>query len=117
MIPALETPCKMEPATLPMSVTQETELLRERAPVDMVSAVSVSWVKFSHLLEYIPFMTINDNSFSVDKGCGETSSENSTYFKSAGAMASGACTLEICRCNNNICQVIYFLHLAQGAMI
>merc|ERR1712241_984905 len=37
-------------------------------------------------------------------GCGDTISENSTYFESNGA-SIGACNTKVCRCNTNICQM------------
>ena len=37
-------------------------------------------------------------------GCGDTISENSTYFESNGASV-GACNTKVCRCNTNICQM------------
>merc|ERR1711976_50925 len=37
-------------------------------------------------------------------GCGETSSENCTYFQSSGQEV-GACRLKICPCSENICQL------------
>ena len=42
--------------------------------------------------------------FSVALNCGQQSSENNTYFESKGT-ESGSCTLKICPCNDNICQV------------
>jgi len=37
-------------------------------------------------------------------GCGSTVSENNTYFVSSST-TSGACTLKICECSDNICQL------------
>jgi len=37
-------------------------------------------------------------------GCGSTSSENCTYFDSAGTPTAGACRATVCKCNSNICQ-------------
>jgi len=37
-------------------------------------------------------------------GCGDTVSENSTYFESNG-VKSGACNTKVCRCDKNICQM------------
>ena len=42
--------------------------------------------------------------FSVTIGCGQTSSENCTYFDSSSPTA-GACSVTICPCSNDICQV------------
>eukprot|EP00095_Tigriopus_kingsejongensis_P003148 snap_masked-scaffold662_size116868-processed-gene-0.8 protein:Tk03148 transcript:snap_masked-scaffold662_size116868-processed-gene-0.8-mRNA-1 annotation:"conserved hypothetical protein" len=36
--------------------------------------------------------------------CGQRSNENCTYFESTGVNA-GACSVKICRCNSNICQL------------
>ena len=41
---------------------------------------------------------------SVATGCGSSSSENCTYFEVSGAV-DGACVGQICKCNDNICQV------------
>ena len=40
----------------------------------------------------------------VQKMCGESSSENCTYFQSSGTEV-GQCRLKICPCNDNICQL------------
>lgn len=40
----------------------------------------------------------------VQKGCGDTSSENCTYFQSSGTEV-GQCRLKICPCSDNICQL------------
>ena len=40
----------------------------------------------------------------VELTCGQTSSENCTYFVSSGSEA-GACRITICPCNDNICQI------------
>merc|ERR1711936_42063 len=37
-------------------------------------------------------------------GCGSTVSENNTYFVSSGS-TTGSCTLKICECSDNICQL------------
>ncbi|XP_059081532.1 uncharacterized protein LOC131879276 [Tigriopus californicus] len=36
--------------------------------------------------------------------CGQTTRENCTYFDSS-TVSSGACSLEVCKCNDNICQL------------
>ena len=41
---------------------------------------------------------------SVTLDCGETSSENCTYFESSSPTA-GTCKVDICPCSDNICQV------------
>ena len=40
----------------------------------------------------------------VATGCGSSSNENCTYFEVSGAV-DGACVGQICKCNDNICQV------------
>ena len=40
----------------------------------------------------------------VELNCGQTSSENCTYFVSSGS-ETGACKITICPCNDNICQL------------
>ena len=40
----------------------------------------------------------------VQKGCGDTSSENCTYFQSSGTEV-GQCRLKVCPCSDNICQL------------
>ena len=42
---------------------------------------------------------------SVTVRCGQQSNENCTYFESSSSSASGACSIKICKCNSNICQV------------
>ena len=42
--------------------------------------------------------------FLVALNCGETSSQNNTYFESDGSEV-GSCNLKICSMNSNICQV------------
>jgi len=37
-------------------------------------------------------------------GCGDTVSENNTYFESSGSEV-GSCTVKICPCSDNICQL------------
>ena len=46
--------------------------------------------------------------FSVTLGCGSTVSENNTYFVSSGS-TTGSCTLKICECSDNICQVCKYV--------
>ena len=40
----------------------------------------------------------------VELTCGQTSSENCTYFVSRGSEV-GSCKITICPCNDNICQI------------
>ena len=44
--------------------------------------------------------------FSVTVRCGASSSENCTYFE-GGSSEVGPCSLKICRCDQNVCQVIF----------
>ena len=46
--------------------------------------------------------------FTVAIKCGTTVAENNTYFESGGS-ESGSCTVKICPCSDNICQVIFYL--------
>jgi hypothetical protein len=41
---------------------------------------------------------------SVSLNCGGSSSQNCTYFVSTGTEV-GECTMSVCPCNNNICQL------------
>ena len=43
-------------------------------------------------------------SFLVIGRCGDTISQNNTYFESRGS-ESGSCTLKICKCSTNVCQL------------
>ena len=43
--------------------------------------------------------------FSVVKTCGQTTSENCTYFEQSNMFTTGGCMLTVCKCNTNICQV------------
>ena len=54
--------------------------------------------------DYFSIGTYKCLNFSVALGCGSTVSENNTYFVSSST-TSGACTLKICECSDNICQV------------
>ena len=38
-------------------------------------------------------------------GCGDTSSENCTHFKSATTVTTGSCRAKICKLNDDICQI------------
>ena len=40
----------------------------------------------------------------VQRSCGDTSSENCTYFQSSGTEV-GQCRLKVCPCSDNICQL------------
>ena len=42
--------------------------------------------------------------FSVQLGCGQSASENCTYFQSNGQEV-GQCRIKVCKCNENICQI------------
>ena len=42
--------------------------------------------------------------FTVAIKCGTTVAENNTYFESGGS-ESGGCSVKICPCSDNICQV------------
>ena len=42
--------------------------------------------------------------FTVSIKCGTTVAENNTYFESGGS-ESGSCSVKICPCSDNICQV------------
>ncbi len=50
----------------------------------------ITWLKYALLI-----VTVN---------CGASSNENCTYFESTGSEI-GACQIEICRCNSNVCQL------------
>ena len=56
----------------------------------------------------IPFNHILN--FTVAIKCGTTVAENNTYFESGGS-ESGSCTVKICPCSDNICQVNQNLHV------
>lgn len=46
---------------------------------------------------------------SVSISCGSMSNENCTYFESSNNINTGMCRATICPCNNNICQVNFYL--------
>ena len=41
----------------------------------------------------------------VTAGCGDTFSQNNTFFDSSSP-TDGGCAAKVCACNNNICQVL-----------
>ena len=45
--------------------------------------------------------------FLVVLGCGGTANQNCTYFQSSSTIQSGACSIKICKCNSDICQVCF----------
>ena len=50
-------------------------------------------------------MNVLKNDYSLVIGrCGDTISQNNTYFESRGS-ESGSCTLKICKCSTNVCQL------------
>ena len=44
-------------------------------------------------------------SISVSMGCGTTTSENTTYFEETSVSNTGGCSMEVCKCDTNICQI------------
>ena len=38
-------------------------------------------------------------------GCGTTTSENTTYFEQTSVSNTGGCSMEVCKCDSNICQI------------
>ena len=44
--------------------------------------------------------------YTVNRGCGATTSENCTFFEvSLNNVRPGQCSLQVCPCNSNICQI------------
>ena len=90
----------MELATLLKNVHLEAEFNQELVRQDMECVAHVSTFTTLHKNTFfIVFLTL-----SVQKSCGDTSSENCTYFQSSGSEV-GQCRLKICPCNDNICQL------------
>ena len=38
-------------------------------------------------------------------GCGTTTSENTTYFEQTSVSNTGGCSMQVCKCETNICQI------------
>ena len=83
-------------------------LLKEAQMTDLVPAVmeSAAHVIFSltNILQRCPNYQIVSSLFPVAVNCGTTISENNTYFESKGSEL-GSCSIKICKCNSNVCQV------------
>ncbi len=99
---------RMAPAILPTSARTEAAAMMVRVQVDTESAVHVRHL-LHHLcskqsLNMIYTLNVIFIYIPVTLTCGEVSSENCTYFESSSPVA-GACTVTICPCNNDICQV------------
>ncbi len=95
----------MARATQRLSVHLEVAPMTDLVPVDMESAALVSLISynFSAISKFFIPVFAKKN-ISVTLTCGGTSSENCTYFDSSSPVAGG-CSVTICPCNNNICQV------------
>ena len=91
------------PATPARSARPGGERWRGHAPADSESAVSVS-ASFDTVLDCYPEIFNQRILFTVSITCGQTSTENCTYFDNSGANL-GACSATICPTTNNICQV------------
>lgn len=90
----------MELATLLKNVHLEAEFNQELVRQDMECVAHVSTFTTLHKNTFfIVFLTL-----SVQKSCGDTSSENCTYFQSSGSEV-GQCRIKICPCSDNICQL------------
>ena len=57
------------------------------------SLIKIKWI----IRTFFPLKTI------VNKGCGETATENNTYFSSSSY--SSPCTLKVCKLDDQICQL------------
>ena len=73
--------------------------MRLAVPVAMEFAAHVN-LKLNLTNTLMPHQAL----LTVVANCGDTFAENNTYFESTSATA-GACTIKICPCNNNICQL------------
>ena len=59
---------------------------------------------FAQILPKKYLLTMYSFFFTVAIKCGTTVAENNTYFESGGS-ESGGCSVKICPCSDNICQV------------
>jgi hypothetical protein len=53
----------------------------------------------------------HSNEFTVSFGCGTTVRENTTYFQSQFSQGSGQCGMTVCKCQENVCQVMFIKKL------
>ena len=91
------------PATLSKSVPTEGEAVLDPVPW---GTVSVALVSFSYVFPHSLKRSKNNILlFSlVTLNCGGRSDQNCTYFESVGTEV-GACSVTICPCGDNICQL------------
>ena len=86
------------------NVKAKGELIQELALLDMASVAHVSvnklkTHKISKKINSVCCLKI------VTVRCGAESRENCTYFESTGSEV-GPCSVKICKCDDNVCQVI-----------
>ena len=84
------------------------------APKVLESAATVGRIYLQSEVPEFDIMTIFYMCV-VDVGCGQTSSENNTYFAVTGPTAGTSCSAKVCPCSDNICQVgevIFYLTTA-----
>ena len=92
----------MGPVTVPKNAQLEVESNQGHVLEDMGCVAHVS-LKLQSYVELKKEVLMSE-SILVQKSCGDTSSENCTYFQSSGTEV-GQCRLRICPCNDNICQL------------
>ena len=89
----------MELATVQKNVPTEEVFLLDPAREAMEFAALVT-TSFESMFQ----IHISSSFLSVQFACGDTSSENCTYFQSNGKEV-GQCRLKICPCSEHICQL------------
>ncbi len=101
MMPALVLAVKMAPASLSRSARPREASMGDRALRDLESAALVYFKQ--PVIANPKHIAINVVT-TVTLDCGQTSSENCTYFESTSPTA-GSCIASVCPCNDNICQL------------
>ena len=51
------------------------------------------------------FLNLSQNPILVTLACGSSTTQNCSYFDSAGSPNSGSCTINVCKTSNDVCQV------------
>ena len=97
MILVMVTVAKTAPVTPPKNVCKKEGPVPDLVLKDTACAVLVR-------IQIHCYQNVSKMYLTVTIRCGETKSENCTYFEASGT-ESGACRVKICKCDPNVCQV------------